>query len=227
MSKDPNLALRTCTPADIPALALLNHACFTAPGNQIMYGKVTPSDRLRVLEEGFDRQMSGNHPSQHVNSLCIIDTTTNSIISHAIWIFLPEGYIPSEDADCHHPWLPVGTNEKLRRDFDRMTQELRSAHPGRKEKHWLLSLLATHPEHEGRGAGSMLIQWGLDKADEMRVRTYVDASVAGFPVYKKRGFEEEVGVLELNLREYEGGEGLGVQRWVALMREPRKVGGKE
>jgi len=61
---------------------------------------------------------------------------------------------------------------KLVRDYDRLTAELRSAHPGRKEAHWLLSMLATHPKHEGRGAGSMLIKWAFPRADDIGVKCY-------------------------------------------------------
>ena len=55
----------------------------------------------------------------------------------------------------------------------------------------------------------------------MGLRCFVDSSTIGHPVYRKRGFEECVGVLELDLSRYEGGEGYEVQRWVAMMREPR------
>ena len=230
MPNDPTLSLRPCTPADIPELAALNLACFTGPRIQVQYKDVTPSDKLAILEEAFHRAFSSPKDSAHpqfVHPLCVVDTSTNEIIAEAIWIYLPKGYVGSEDADAHHPLLRPGINEQLQRDFDDETRKLRSAHPGRKEAHWLLSLLATHPKHEGRGAGSMLINWALPKADEMGVRCYVDASAIGYPVYKKRGFGEEVGVLELDLSKYEGGEGFPVQRYVALMREPRKVGYEE
>jgi len=42
-------------------------------------------------------------------------------------------------------------------------------------------------------------------------------------VYRRRGFGEDVGVMDLDLEKYEGGEEYGVQRWVAMMREPEKV----
>ena len=51
----------------------------------------------------------------------------------------------------------------------------------------------------------------------------MDASEVGYPVYKKRGFREDVGTLELDLGKYEGGEEYGVQRWVAMMREPSNL----
>lgn len=50
--------------------------------------------------------------------------------------------------------------------------------------------------------------------------------MVGYPVYKKRGFGEDVGVMELDLGKYEGGEGYGVQRWVAMMREPDDIRSK-
>ena len=218
MPSNPTLQLRPCTSADIPALAILRHACFTAPSNKVVFRDVAPSDKLKYIEDGFRQELSGH---RSVNFLCVVDTTTNEIISHAIWIYLPNGYLASEDTDVQHPWLPPGTNETLVRDFERMTSELRSADPRRKEPHWLLSYLATHPKHEGRGAGSMLIEWAFPRADEMGLRCFVDASTIGRPVYRKRGFEECVGVSELDLSRYEGGEGYEVQRWVAMVREPR------
>ena len=227
---DTTLILRRCTPEDIPSLAALHHASFgTTPGHKVMYGNVKLEDRLKFHEDTFRRKFLdlGHSPhTQSVNIICVTDTTTDKIISYVIWVYLPNGYLASEDADTHHPWLPLGTNETLAKDFDRVIGELRSADPRRKEAHWLLGLLATHPNHEGRGAGSMLIQWAFPKADEMGVPCFVDSSVAGYPVYKKRGFQEAVGSVDLDLGEYDRGEGYGVQRWVAMMREPRKDKGR-
>lgn len=63
----------------------------------------------------------------------------------------------------------------------------------------------------------------MQLADTMRAPCYVDASPAGEPLYRKRGFGEMVGELRLDLGEFDGdgereGEGFGVQRWVALRR---------
>ncbi|KAL8857390.1 MAG: hypothetical protein Q9178_006017 [Gyalolechia marmorata] len=221
-----NFSLRPCTPADIPTLAALNLTSFNGPRNKVMYANVSPSDKLTLFEAKARHIL--NHPKndshQSIYYICIVDTSTNSIISHAVWNWLPNGYTPSHDPDTQHDWLPPGTNESLVRDFDRGTHALRTGHPGRKEAHWLLSLLATHPQHQGRGAAGMLIEWGTERADGMGVRCFVEASVAGLPLYRKKGFEVEVGVQELDLGEYEGGEGYGVQRWVGLMREMKMVG---
>ncbi|KAL6238443.1 hypothetical protein BDW75DRAFT_201360 [Aspergillus navahoensis] len=54
-----------------------------------------------------------------------------------------------------------------------------------------LDTLATHPDYQRRGAGSMLLQWGCDLADEAKVALYVDASRAGAPLYERFGFVDE------------------------------------
>jgi hypothetical protein len=54
----------------------------------------------------------------------------------------------------------------------------------------VLSILVTHPEQQRRGAGSTLIKWGCDLADEKNLPTYLEATPAGYPVYKKQGFAD-------------------------------------
>ncbi|OLN86214.1 hypothetical protein CCHL11_04221 [Colletotrichum chlorophyti] len=55
---------------------------------------------------------------------------------------------------------------------------------------WNLSM----PEGRGRrrGAGSMLVKWGCDLADEDGVGLYLDASKDGAFLYKRVGFVDEI-----------------------------------
>lgn len=53
----------------------------------------------------------------------------------------------------------------------------------------VLALLCCHPDWERRGAGTALTQWGVDKAKEMGLPAYVEASVPGQPVYERVGFK--------------------------------------
>ena len=52
----------------------------------------------------------------------------------------------------------------------------------------VLEFLASAHEHKGRGIGSMLVQWGCDRADEEGVEIYVETNRAVLPLYKKFGF---------------------------------------
>lgn len=221
-----NLFIRPCTADDLPSLAKLHQAAFAGPRHNLVYGNVSLPDKLKFLEDRFRHQLADHSHSPHpqqIHSLCVVDPALSTVISHAVWIYLPRGYLASADLETQHPWLPPGIHETLIRDFDRMTGELRSTHAKPGEAYWLLSLLATHPEHEGRGAGSMLVEWAFPKADEMGVKCCVDASAEGYALYRKRGFSEQVGVLDLDLENYEGGEGYGRTRWVALSRQPNQA----
>ena len=38
------------------------------------------------------------------------------------------------------------------------------------------------------GAGDMILEWGIKKAEEIGVEMWLDATVYGVPLYKKHGF---------------------------------------
>lgn len=64
--------------------------------------------------------------------------------------------------------------------------------------HWYLEIVATRPEWQGKGAAGRLMRWGLEKADEEGVETYLEASPDGKPIYEHFGFKE-VGRLIVDL----------------------------
>lgn len=65
----------------------------------------------------------------------------------------------------------------------------------------------------------MLIHWAFPYADKAGKRCYVDGSSVAYALYKRCGFTVDVGEISINLDDY-GGQGFGVHRWVAMMREP-------
>ncbi len=46
----------------------------------------------------------------------------------------------------------------------------------------------THPAHRRHGAGKLLMEWGIRKADELGLETYIEASPLGSTLYRKHGF---------------------------------------
>ena len=46
----------------------------------------------------------------------------------------------------------------------------------------------THSEHRRRGAGLMMMKWGIEKADEIGFDAFVEATEEGWPMYKAAGF---------------------------------------
>lgn len=80
----------------------------------------------------------------------------------------------------------------------------------------VLDFLATLPAHQGQGIGTRLLRWGLDKANTVQRRVYLEATPEGYPLYIKYGWRavEEV---TIDFTEY-GGEGL--QTFVIMIRDP-------
>ena len=52
-----------------------------------------------------------------------------------------------------------------------------------------LQILVTDPKYQRQGAGSMLVKWGCDKADELGIIGTLTASKAGLKTYLKHDFE--------------------------------------
>ena len=52
----------------------------------------------------------------------------------------------------------------------------------------VLAILFVHPEHRRRGAASLLMRWGMEKADELGLEAFVEATDDGKPCYEHHGF---------------------------------------
>ena len=62
-------------------------------------------------------------------------------------------------------------------------------------------MLSTHPDHERRGVGSMLVKWGTDLADAMGLRAFVQASRVGKAMYERHGFKDREGWITVPVSE--------------------------
>lgn len=46
----------------------------------------------------------------------------------------------------------------------------------------------TDPSQQRRGAGSMLLKWGIAESDRLGIPAYLEASDEGRPLYEKHGW---------------------------------------
>ena len=51
-----------------------------------------------------------------------------------------------------------------------------------------LTFIGTHPRHERRGAGSMLVKWGMEQARLARVPLELESTKEGIKFYRELGF---------------------------------------
>lgn len=83
-----------------------------------------------------------------------------------------------------------------------------------------LSLLSTAPKYHRRGAGKALLVPMLAIADAAGLRSYVEATAAGRPLYEKLGFRE-VETLVLDAAAATGGRINGMSTIWIMIREPQ------
>ncbi|OAX83405.1 hypothetical protein ACJ72_02225, partial [Emergomyces africanus] len=69
----------------------------------------------------------------------------------------------------------------------------------------VLSCLATSITHQGLGAGTAILRYGVDIADKENLPGWLEASLKGYNLYKKLGFQD-FDSFTFDLSKY-GGEG--------------------
>ncbi|XXH03829.1 ubiquinone biosynthesis monooxygenase Coq7 [Hypoxylon texense] len=84
-----------------------------------------------------------------------------------------------------------------------------------------LSLLCTSPKYQRKGAGKALMLPMLAIADAEGVKTYLEATPTGKPIYERLGFRE-VDELAFDLKELTGSSD-GIYKISIMVREPRSI----
>ncbi|RMJ01506.1 hypothetical protein CDV36_015752 [Fusarium kuroshium] len=182
-----SLVLERAALDDIPALTELWYAGFTDPGVRYLWPD-TPG--VRRWWDDANRQGLANKAYQHY--MKVIDTNSKDRQGRPLTVaFAKWDMATQEERGPRYPaWnqdMPLQAIESFIQSLEISRQQVMS----RKTKHYYLDTLVTHPEYRRRGAGSMLMRWGCDLADENGVEVYVDASRDGSFLYRKFGFVEQ------------------------------------
>lgn len=86
----------------------------------------------------------------------------------------------------------------------------------------MLNNLTIDPAHQGQGAGSLLLKWGVVQADERGLAICLESTPAGLKLYEKFGFRE-VKVIKADMHQFGWKEPYDEEecRRVFMIREPR------
>ncbi|KAF1998776.1 acyl-CoA N-acyltransferase [Amniculicola lignicola CBS 123094] len=184
----PSFTLQQCTPSDMPrlfeimSLAFKNdHPLFTTD----YQNHSTPSGRAT----GAKRWTAQFHSSPHSTFLKMV-TPSDTIAAVAKWTFYT-GTIPTLQEMLHEEgswWDDPRDEAYVHAMMATMLPNRYRAMQNAGGNIAVLELLAVDPAYQGRGAGTMLTSWGVEKADEMGVDAVVEASIAGMRTYLKQGF---------------------------------------
>ncbi|PGH28818.1 hypothetical protein GX50_08447 [[Emmonsia] crescens] len=226
----PKIRILPAQLEDASALSMVEWDAYSCdPVSRAMFGEYTPEGsevRAKEIAEG----MAKKDPNTHYIKAVLGDDT---IIAVGIWHFYldEESSKAIEVMDVKTKKWSTGANVDACMDFFGKIYKMRERMRGQRHAyesqaetqdllltaHKVLSSLATDIAHQGLGAGSAVLKYGVDIADKENVPGWLEASVQGYNLYKKFGFQD-VDSFTLDLSRY-GGEG---ERSVIGMSRPAR-----
>ena len=203
---DPNLTVSLLKPEEAEQYMRIRHEVFRPTVNKILYARCEPSQETldKVTEDIRD-----GITNKGILYVKCVDTSTNEMIAGARWRYVN----PKEDGAKERTWEEVDagltvpppyeeSDPEMFAELFKLFNENKREILGRRP-YYVLDTLVTLPQHGRRGAGSMLVRWGCEKADEAGVEAFLEASPMGAPMYARHGFQP-VKTVELDLRRWSG-----------------------
>lgn len=208
-----SFSIRPATEADIPRIIQIQFSAFT--GDPYQEALFPPSDDDRQL--AVDRTVKSWNADPTARWMVVLNSnnTEGDLLGFALWNihkhFRPESEWKKEpEVD----WCE-GRQKEIACNFLAMNARLRQKMwEGR--PHVLLNLLCIHQDFQRKGAGTALMQWGMDVASNLRLAIHIEASAAGYELYRKLGFKQ-VDVAIVRKEEWDGDHD---RRYIAMVKEP-------
>ncbi|KAJ0413595.1 acyl-CoA N-acyltransferase [Aspergillus carlsbadensis] len=141
--------------------------------------------------DGLKRDLA--NPAVHLVAVVDTDLEGSPIIAYANWVEPRASKTSRQPADEQTQIQPMypedGDDLALASFYFPHLKEHRERNMAGRTC-WYLAGLVCHEAHQGRGAGGMLMRYGIGKADAMQADIYLEASPPGVPMYTKFGFRE-------------------------------------
>lgn len=108
------------------------------------------------------------------------------VADYAAALWLPPNAQPDEDALTSIFQRTV--SEQIQKDVFTVFDQMGRYHPS--EPHWYLPLMGVDPLRQGKGFGSVLLQYMLTQCDRVNKLAYLESSnPRNIPFYERHGFE--------------------------------------
>jgi GNAT superfamily N-acetyltransferase len=181
------LQLHLLQEKDLEEVIRMQHAAFRNPEgmDMFLFPKPTQSDESVAASVARRRDMIFNNKA--ASSMIVVDSDLKKIVACAIWEIYPEERTQEQvDALAHQPPPAPGSNLEAWEDYfgNLVTQRQKL---GTRPIAILISI-ATHPEHQRRGAAAMLMEQFVKAVDHEGLEAYIEASEMGKPLYARFGF---------------------------------------
>ncbi|TDZ60739.1 hypothetical protein CTRI78_v004771 [Colletotrichum trifolii] len=180
---------------------------------RLFMGDWRPHDAVAqqaALEESTARMRDWHRADPTSTWLKVVDEESGDVVAGGRWcIHEPGRGNPYDEFEAvEATWFPEGEARRVASLL--MGQFLGSAVRNANRPHVYLNILFTVPKYRRRGAASMIMDWGVTRAETLGLGVYIEATEAGRPVYEQYGLrvieEHEFEVRDENLPAVEDGE---------------------
>ncbi|KAL3435094.1 hypothetical protein BDV09DRAFT_168552 [Aspergillus tetrazonus] len=181
-----DFAIEPVLPEDALRITEIYFSAFTNSLSQRIMPRTEESEAFQTAR--FRKSAEEAQSGQGKDMIKIVATVPDQepvIAGFALWNF----YSGTSDSTEHEKekveWPSSSDSELCERFFSGVERERQTAIGD--QPHYCLYMLAVDPAFARRGLGAKLLKWGLDRADERRLITFISASPAGRGLYEKHG----------------------------------------
>ena len=185
-----SLTLAPVDDADWATIAQLERDSFRTNGGMSLLFATSETIPPDELEKSVKERIESRVDSPWAHHMKVVDGATGQLIAYGYWNINLKARTEAEmDKMLTTPPPPPTAVVAAWNDFFAWFREVRGETLGPQPAAFL-NVLTTHPDHFRRGAGTMLVKYGCDIADENGIRAYLEASDKGRPLYERFGFKK-------------------------------------
>ncbi|KAI1334746.1 putative GNAT family acetyltransferase [Xylariaceae sp. FL0016] len=179
------LELHPATEVDMQRAVDIEAAAYApSPFNKVLFPGPFPPDVKTERVASLVKELQEKPVINRWVKVIDTDMQGEQTIATAQWYFYTEKPDPSQ-ARTFGPGCNVEACEMLFGGIAKKRERLMGERP-----YAYLRLLQTDPEHQRRGAGRMLVEWGIEEAKKLGLVAYLESSPEGHEMYKKCGFRD-------------------------------------
>ncbi|KAM0263532.1 hypothetical protein ACHAQJ_001151 [Trichoderma viride] len=230
-------AIAPCNAADGHALSRNNMSAFWEIPNWVLtWRNTTLEEHIITVAKRYPRRLiTDRETSRHQKA---VDPETGRLLGYARWILpasfatavdgepaWPEAVVPAvgpeEEAEIRRvadatPWNPIEESDSL----DIAVREIKDKIM-QKKQYLCLDFLAVHPENQGKGIATLLVQSGMKQAEKMGLDIFILACKPAWGIYSRLGFRVEEELIQDD--SMYGGDGEYAMRYM-IYEQPLKPG---
>ncbi|KUJ20308.1 amidase signature enzyme [Mollisia scopiformis] len=200
------LQLSAANVADVDEIAAVHLAAFDS--NILLHAQFPTSTSLDVLRFYLSQEMLASIQGGRQSGKAVFvvrDTEANDkIVSFAKWD-LPGPAAESPNLSVQDITCIEGCNKEYLDQYVSKAEAAKFRVVGNKPC-YRLTFVGTLPKYQGRGAGRLLTEWGLEKAKQESMPIYLESTISAARLYRRLGFTALDGLsMSLPGRSSEGG----------------------